>query len=142
MQMREQIECRRAAARTDYGRGTKKLEGWFYFQVSIVSSFDQSLPLKRITVGPTSGGILRVASVAERVLSKRGGRAPGCWRRACPALGGVLAIVECWRGCSAVLEPVAVGAGAGLRVLRASSLTLPLGLALRVAGWRTKANSD
>ena len=65
--------------------------GWIYFQVNIVSSFGQSLPFKRITVGSTLGGILRVASVAERVLSKRGGRAPGCWRRglSCPwgALG-------------------------------------------------------
>ena len=83
-------------------------------------------------MGPTSGGILRVASVAERVLSKRGGRAPGCWRRACPALGGLLAIAECWRGCSAVLGPVAVGVGAGLLILR--GLALPLGLALRGGG--------
>ena len=69
------------------------------------------------------GRIWRVASVAERVLSKRGGRAPG-WGRACPALGGLSANAECWLDCLAVLVLSAVGAGApvcmpvGLRVLR------------------------
>ncbi len=60
-------------------------------------------------MGSTLGGMIwRVASVAERVLSKRGGhgRAPGCGR-ACPALGGLLANAECWLGC--LLVPAAVG---------------------------------
>ena len=61
----------------------------FYFQVNVISSFGQSLPFKRITVGSTLGGILLVASVAERWLVPVGGRAPGCV--ACPALGGLLA---------------------------------------------------
>ena len=44
------------------------------------------------TVG-LKGGMLRVASVAERALLKLGGRAPDCGLedllgRACPALGG------------------------------------------------------
>jgi len=69
------------------------------------------------------GRIWRVASVVERVLSKRGGRAPGRGR-ACPALGGLSANAECWLDCLAVLVLSAVGAGApvcmpvGLRVLR------------------------
>ena len=107
-----------------------------YFQVNVISSFGhQSLPFKRITVGSTLGGIWRVASVAERVLSKRGGRAPG-GGRACPALGGLSANAECWLDCLAVLVPSAVGAGVpvctpvGLRVLRG----LGRGLALLVGG--------
>jgi hypothetical protein len=66
----------------------------------------------RITVG-LKGGILRVASVAEvaawlRLLVSG---APGCGR-VCPALGGLLAVGSCWRGCLAVRLPaVALGAG-------------------------------
>ena len=74
----------------------------------------------RITVG-LKGRILRVASIAERALLKLGGSAPDCGR-ACPALGGLLAIAECWRDCLAV--PV------GLRVLGG----LGRGFALLVLG--------
>ncbi len=59
-------------------------------------------------MGPTLGGIWRIARVVERVLSKRGGRAPGCGR-ACPALGGLLANAGCWLDCLAVLVPATVG---------------------------------
>ena len=86
-------------------------------------------------MGSTLGGTLRVASAAGRLLLKLGGRAPGCGR-ACPALGGLLALAKCWRDCLAVLVPVAVGAGVpvctpvGLRALRG----LGRGFALRVGG--------
>jgi hypothetical protein len=65
------------------------LKVWIYFQVNVITSFGQSLPFKRITVGSTWGGKLRVASAAERLLLKLGGRAPGCGR-AWPALGGAV----------------------------------------------------
>ena len=56
--------------------------------------------------------------------------APVCWRAFRPSLGGLLAVVGCWvhRGCLAVLEPVAVGAGVpgALRVLRGQSLVFVL----------------
>ncbi len=63
-----------------------------------------------MTVGSTLGGIWQVASGAERVLSERGGRAPGCGL-ACPAPGGLLANAECWPGCLGGLVPAVVGAG-------------------------------
>ncbi len=79
-------------------------------------------------MGSTLGGIWRVASVAERVLSKRGGRAPGCGR-ACPALEGLLANAECWLDC--LLVPAAVGVPVcmpvGLRVLRGLGRGFALG---------------
>ncbi len=81
------------------------------------------------TVG-LKGGMLRVASVAERVLLKLGGRAPDCGLgRACPALGGPF---EHWRIMLARLiggqcatasgpwrcacgPPVSAGPGSGVR---------------------------
>ena len=83
----------------------------------------------RITVG-LKGGILRVASIAERLLLKRGGCAPGCGR-ACPALGGLSVVGSCWRDCLVVGPPVvALGVGVGVSVC----LRFRRGRALRVGG--------
>ena len=84
----------------------------------------------RITVG-LKGGILRVGvSMAERLLLKRGGCAPGCGR-ACPALGGLSVVGSCWRDCLVVGPPVvALGVGVGVSVC----LRFRRGRALRVGG--------
>ena len=87
--------------------GLPVLERWqFFLKAGFLLSYksDQKFQAKlsvstmfhRITVG-LKGGILRVASVAERLL-KLGGRAPRCGR-ACPALGGLLVVFKvgsCW----------------------------------------------
>ena len=83
---------------------------------------------RRITVG-LKGGMLPVASVAERLL-KLGGCAPGCGR-ACPALGGLSVVGSCWRDCLVVGPPVvALGVGVGVSVC----LRFRRGRALRVGG--------
>ena len=81
----------------------------------------------RITVG-LKGGILRVATVAERLLFKRGGSAPGGCGRACPALGGSV-VGSCWRDCLVVGPPV-VALGVGVSIC----LRFRRGRALRVRG--------
>ena len=88
----------------------------------------------RITV-ELKGGILRVgASIAERLLLKRGrgGCAPGCGR-ACPALGGLPVSVQvvgsCWRDCLVVtVGPPVVALGVGVSIC----LRFRRGRALRV----------
>ena len=84
----------------------------------------------RITVG-LKGRILRVASIAERLLLKLGGSAPGGCGRACPALGGLSVVGSCWRDCLVVGPPVvALGVGVGVSVC----LRFRRGRALRVGG--------
>ncbi len=77
----------------EYSPGSVFLKVWIYFQVNVITSLGQSLPFKRITVGSTWGGKLRVASAAERLLLKLGAAVVVAWLRtglACP-WGG------CWR---------------------------------------------
>jgi hypothetical protein len=89
-----------------------KSDHWQKFQAKLSRQYS----FHRITVG-LKGGILRVASAAERLLLKLpvGGRAPGpgCGR-VCPALGvytgGLLAVAivgSCWRDCLVVGLPAA-----------------------------------